>query len=798
MQEETIDKILCYCEKFSNEYDYTELIEKIDQLKHIIPVPDNYKRHNFENWLEPLEDERIHWVIPNIEQLKWILCLLAEKTLCEQDTIEFYHIVCVLNDDRQSVSIDMSWFDNEIEFTKKLEQLYYKDIKEVLPTKNYVGNCSKEFCEIIVEKFWEREYERIQYIDFPPLEFHVPTYEKCLEEVRKLFDEPGVLSSKGTSNIIKMFHKSIIYANTIKSPSPYDGWKKIQHDKEAFKDFYRNRLRCSDWFKGEGRIIYLLRGVVMENTYGIGLSTSRKYQLVTYFKPRLAKYIVEKYLNEYETIFDPFSGYSGRMLGCVACSKNYIGQDLCSSSVEESNKIIEFLKKEGFAIHATVSCKNSLKEYCEADCLFTCPPYGNIENWPGVKSENYSSEKWIEICLTHYKCKRYVFVVDDNIHLEKYKKYIQEEIVNTSHLKANKEYIVVINESDLKDIVPIEIDCTHDGDSIETEYKGQFTGFGEYIYNVFNQRYFMKNIWAPSGFEEWIHLIYDKFNCERPQIINTTIDKVVLPEQHKKEIVLVCSGGLDSVYQIFQLKQMGYEKIVLYHLKNANFYENGQSYKSLNNLVKKLQNENEDIEFVVPVFHQNHNKPFSKYWAENPVKNQMIVLSLIDFCAKRGICNISIDGSWEFPIEKTTCGIDVTDAPENCDLLIESLKKYVKNLNYIRTEHVSKYEKLVFIQQKGLEDYIYSCLGPGKFNQYRHEIAQHKYGISLFKNNCGCSCRKCAHHNLLLYYNHKKDFPKEFIEKCWHTMSENGFPSRKMLFDKNIPLEQRIKNLYFE
>ena len=97
-----------------------------------------------------------------------------------------------------------------------------------------------------------------------------------------------------------------------------------------------------------------------------------------------------------------------------------------------------------------------------------------------------------------------------------------------------------------------------------------------------------------------------------------------------------------------------------------------------------------------------------------------------------------------------------------------------------------------------LDDYIYSCLGPGKFNEYRHNECEKKYGIKLFKHNCGHSCRKCAHHNLLRYYENNENFPQEFIDKCWKIMSNNSYASRNMLFGDNIPLEQKIKNLYVE
>ena len=38
------------------------------------------------------------------------------------------------------------------------------------------------------------------------------------------------------------------HANRKGCLSPYDYWQKLKTDKELFKTFYENRLRCSDWF----------------------------------------------------------------------------------------------------------------------------------------------------------------------------------------------------------------------------------------------------------------------------------------------------------------------------------------------------------------------------------------------------------------------------------------------------------------------------------------------------------------------------------------------------------------------
>ncbi len=780
-----LDRCIEIAERFVNTDLIKDLYNKICLLKLHIFTPLTWDGINIE-LLDEIDEEFV-WHIPSFEVFKNIVADVAIQAMYQQSDNSFWCIYIVYNKDEDNVSLYSNFIDEDIEFYNSLASSYENDM-QLLKDKSYVGNCTKEFCERIVEHNWAREFDKIQLFDFPKTEFHPANIARCRKELNNLIKDPGKLYSKSKSDIIKYFHKSLIHANVFKHKSPYDGWKQIQSDPETFKDFYRNRLRCSDWFKGHDRLGFLFNGWVQEATYGIGLTTSRKYPLVTYFKPQLAKYIITKWLSEYNTIFDPFSGYSGRMIGALVSGKNYIGQDLCESSVAESNNIYDFIKDTLHDMTATASINiaDSVTSSGKYECLFTCPPYENIENWPGVPSVGYSCDKWIDICLSNYKCNRYVFVVDDTI--EKYKPYVVEEITNTSHLGANKEYIVVINKNDLKEIYLDPI-----GDEMEYEFPiSEYSKIGMYLYNIFNKEVFDDIISAPICFTDWINLIYHKFGYDKPYIRNVELPKISL-KTDSNTVLLACSGGLDSTYQILQLRSMGYD-VVLYHCNNANTYENGQSYKAVKEIAEKT-----GVKLITSRLCRHTNVPYSKHWAENPIKNQMMLFIMIDICVEYGFNKIAMDGSWEFPIADVTCGIDVADAPENYELWLKGINNYVDNLVFIKTPHdISKLDKIVGLKEAGLMDSIYSCLGAGRLNEYRHKKVCDTYNIMLPKHNCGYSCRKCAHHNLLLYYGTDKQYPPEFIEKCWHIMDNNGFNSRNMLFDNKIPLEQRIKNLFVE
>lgn len=788
-KEEQLDNYIKFAEDFVKKLNIDEYINKMNFLHWKMWVPTKWSEHSSDDWMEEHdEDDTLQWITPTKDIVEHIIIDAIVDAFWEKS--DYYWepagFNILYNDGK--ISFDDSYLNSEIEWTNKMIDLYDEDKKE-LPNKKYKGNCTKEYCDIIVNHFFDREFKRIQHIDFPPTYSMVISDKSLMNEYKNLCNSVPKKNPKHLSKIIRHFHKSMCKANVGKSLSPYDGWQYIKNNKEAFYDFLSNRVRCSDWFneKPENRMD-MLRCNVPDFIYGIGLSTSRMYQSVTYFKPMFAKYLIQTYLNDYATVFDPFSGYSGRLLGAVGAGKNYIGQDDCQSSIDESNQIIDWLKNVcKCELSLNVKKCNSVKEFGTYDCLFTCPPYGNIENWPGVKSVNYNCDKWIDICLSNYHCKKYLFVVDDTI--VKYKKYIVDSIENTSHFAANKEYIVLITEDDLKDI-HFAID---DGNTVDVHVKNrEYSDLGIHLYNIFNQKLFNKYIDCPKEYETWINLIYDKFNQEHPIIRNTGLPSKVTLNTSSNTVLLACSGGLDSCYQLLQLQNIGYD-VILYHIKGVNTYENGQATKSMIEFAKAA-----NVELVIPEFHRNYKSNYDKSWAENPIKNQMIYFTMIDYCKEHGINKICMDVGWKFPIETTMAGVDVADAPENTVECINALKLTVENLEFLKLPFVHKIDKIKQLDKKGLFQYVYSCLGQGKFNKYRHDIVERKYGIKLYPNNCGCYCRKCASHNIMMHYDGMHKYPEEFIDACWRIMSDNGFPSLKSRYDKSLPLEKRLENLYEE
>jgi len=174
-----------------------------------------------------------------------------------------------------------------------------------------------------------------------------------------------------------------------------------------------------------------------------GFSIAQIAPKVSVFRSTLAKNLIEKYLGNVNLIIDPFSGFSGRMLGAFNSNKKYIGFDINEEHVKESNEIVAYKSIQDF-------CKVEVQDLTTFEgedwqnqnaALFTCPPYKDKESWNEDEVEK-SCDEWIDLCLQKHKgCKRYLFVVDET---EKYKDKIVEVLANKFHFGTNFEYVVLL------------------------------------------------------------------------------------------------------------------------------------------------------------------------------------------------------------------------------------------------------------------------------------------------------------------------------------------------------------------
>lgn len=222
--------------------------------------------------------------------------------------------------------------------------------------------------------------------------------------------------------LIQHFHKSIYAAHREDCISPIEAWK----DKDLVKKSALNRLKY----------VHSCRPADVIQ----GFNVAKFAPKVSVFSPKLAAELIEKYVTT-PAIVDPFSGFSGRMLGALQRNKRYKGFDINEVHVAESNEIIHYLRAENqLSVLVKDLLATSVANY-KNTTLFTCPPYNLKEQWNDVET-NLSCDDWIDLCIEKYKCDAYLFVVDNT---NKYQHNIVETITNKSHFGANNEYVVLIN-----------------------------------------------------------------------------------------------------------------------------------------------------------------------------------------------------------------------------------------------------------------------------------------------------------------------------------------------------------------
>lgn len=280
-------------------------------------------------------------------------------------------------------------------------------------------NIEKCFSEIL--KVFNVDYDSwiSSIIASLPADFPYPTYsdERMKKDLEHLFKNTYNKNANLGLSIIHNYHKSIWHANREHMMSPVACWK----DKNMLTKAVKNR------------IVYASSLSSQQIAKGFNISGIAK--TVSVFNASLAKYIVETYLSAHDVVFDPFSGFSGRMLGVCAAGKRYIGQDMNEIHVKESNEIIQ-----KFNLNAQVTCDDVFHSTGKYDCLFTCSPYHLKEQW-NMKETDMSCDEWIDECVARFNCKQYAFVVDETV---KYKDNIAMSITNKSHFGSNDEYLILL------------------------------------------------------------------------------------------------------------------------------------------------------------------------------------------------------------------------------------------------------------------------------------------------------------------------------------------------------------------
>ncbi len=114
------------------------------------------------------------------------------------------------------------------------------------------------------------------------------------------------------------------------------------------------------------------------------------------FTPINAMIIYNKY--KPTKVLDPFCGWGGRLVGaCISNLNTYIGIDTNYNLIEPYDKMINILKENTSTNIEFINedCSQVNYSAMDYDCVFTSPPYYNIELYSGCSKK--SKKEWDEI-----------------------------------------------------------------------------------------------------------------------------------------------------------------------------------------------------------------------------------------------------------------------------------------------------------------------------------------------------------------------------------------------------------------
>jgi tRNA1(Val) A37 N6-methylase TrmN6 len=125
------------------------------------------------------------------------------------------------------------------------------------------------------------------------------------------------------------------------------------------------------------------------------LRTFSKTTRVSNFRPVVAKAVIERYSKNGESVLDFSSGYSGRLLGCMAVGRSYLGIDPNRNQVRNSRKLVKTVGK-----FISLTSKYAIESGCAEDVLpslkrssfhliFSSPPYFNLERYSQEPTQSY-------------------------------------------------------------------------------------------------------------------------------------------------------------------------------------------------------------------------------------------------------------------------------------------------------------------------------------------------------------------------------------------------------------------------
>ena len=227
--------------------------------------------------------------------------------------------------------------------------------------------------------------------------------------------------------------------------------------------------------------------------------------------------------------------------------------------------------------------------------------------------------------------------------------------------------------------------------------------------------------------------------------------KMKLPAYDPKNIIILASGGKDSVATILYYLERNYN-IFLYHVKgmNQNHYP---EYKVVQEIAEYLG---------LPIFVDNVQFKGTRDWVSSPLRDVMMISYAVQWGIEHDIGVRVATGSYNsVSLENVNFETEATASIE----IHEAFTKIIRTAipSFVLERPIVNYEQTFGeLFSSPLLEMVYSCQGPNKYKRYWATKNLIRFGRDSLPNRCG-SCWKCAleyiwycdHNHPLFEYNER-------------------------------------------
>lgn len=247
--------------------------------------------------------------------------------------------------------------------------------------------------------------------------------------------------------------------------------------------------------------------------------------------------------------------------------------------------------------------------------------------------------------------------------------------------------------------------------------------------------------------------------------------KLDLPKYDPKNVILLFSGGKDSVAAMLYYVKKGYN-VYLYHMKHIN-----QSFPNEVEISQQIADYMGLPLYIDDMRYSGHND-----WMEHPMKNIIIANGALQYGIHEGITTKIATGNY------TNSHIGFETFHQNAGDFVEFWQAYESVIQRI----IPKFKVGIVLknmvqtlkvmgEHKDLLEMSMSCLFPYRWRGQLIRQNEKKYGVKLMPNRCG-SCAKCAFE--YIYYADKGiiEYNEDFYAHCLDILYRN--------FEKNVTMPE--------